>query len=86
MFKITYTPVSFVLVDISFYVSGQSQSRCTLAIFSRISRQHVLNFKFLEMHVKILFCVTLDGHVQNLKPVQNCIGFILCTFHVVIHL
>ena len=29
--------------------------------------------------------VTLAGKVQNMKPVQNCKGFIFCTFHTVVH-
>ena len=29
---------------------------------------------------------TLIGNVQNIKPAQNCTGFIFCTFHAVIHI
>ena len=41
--------------------------------------------KLLKMHVILLFTVTLAGHLQNMKPAQNCTGFISCTFHAVIH-
>ena len=29
--------------------------------------------------------VTQAGNVQNMKPVQNCIGFIFCTIYPVVH-
>ena len=30
---------------------------------------------------QFLFSVTMGGNVQNLKPVQNCTGFIFYTFY-----
>ena len=32
--------------------------------------------------LKLQFDVILARNVQNMRPVQNCTGFIFCTFHV----
>ena len=28
--------------------------------------------------------LTYSGNVENMEPVQNCTGFIFCTFHVIV--
>ena len=51
-------------------------SSCFLQIFSII-----INLIVLQC---CLYITTFMENVQHMKPVQNCTGFIICTFHSVV--
>ena len=45
-----------------------------------------LKHKGLGVYAIDKFAVKHAGNVQNLKPVQNCTGFVFCIFHVIVSL
>ena len=45
-----------------------------------------LKDKLIEVHEIGIVLVTHVGNVQNMKPVEECPGFIFYTFHTDVHL
>ena len=40
--------------------------------------------KRFDVHAIFRFDVTIAQNVQHIKPVQNCTGFIFCTFYALV--
>ena len=40
----------------------------------------------ISIHGLFDYAVILAGNAQNMKPVQNCTGFLFCALHAVVHL
>ena len=53
-----------------------------LQILSGISQQQCSFTWVCQFYINVI----ATGIVQNMKPVQNCTGFIFCTFHAVIQM
>ena len=66
-----------------------------LSLFHTYHFCFLLSIAFLCMRARVRACVCLfkesnktkkTRKIQNVKPVQNCTGFIFCTFYAVVHL
>ena len=64
------------------YIKTWWKTWCSSPILSRINWHiEIKCFKSMTFLWSFNFVVTLTGNVQNVKALQNCIGFKFCTLH-----